>query len=78
MLQLVDTKKKSPPVFLAGEQVWFDIPDYGSGMGRVAGFYTHTDGTNFYAVAPNNPRVTEKYRYICIILPEDELISAPF
>ncbi len=78
MLKLIETTPKRPPVFLAGEQVYFSIPDYGQGMGRVSGFYTHSDGTNLYAVYPNNPRITDSYNYVCIVVPEDQLISAPF
>ena len=48
------------------------------GLGEDTGFYTHTDGTRLYSVLPNNPRITKSYRYVSIIVPEKDLVSAPF
>ena len=66
------------PVFDAGEEVFFDIPDYGKGRGNVVAFFTHKDGTNLYAVYPKNERISKRYPYVCIIVPESDLVSAPF
>ncbi len=78
MLQLTETKPQRPPCFDPGEEVYFDIPDYGQGRGHVAAFYRHSDGTNLYAVYPKNPRITDRYKYVCVIVEEDKLISCPF
>jgi hypothetical protein len=78
MLTLVNTVPKHPPCFAPGEEVFFDIPDYGQGRGHVAGAATHPDGTNLYAVYPKNPRITTKYPYVCVIVAEKDLISCPF
>jgi len=64
--------------FDPGEEITFDVLDYGSGRGHVAGFYTHKDGTRLYAVYPKNPRNRPDYQYVCIICREDQLISTPF
>ena len=66
------------PILDPGEEVIFDVPNYGSGRGHVAAFYTHSDGTILYAVLPNNPRISKSYGYVSIIVPEKDLVSAPF
>lgn len=66
------------PDFDPGEEVTFDIPDYGSGRGHIAAYYLHSDGTKLYAVAPNNPRLKENYSYVCVIATAKQLISTPF
>ena len=64
------------PILDPGEEVQFDIADYGSGRGHIAGFYTHSDGTRLYVVLPNNPKISK--RYVSIIVSEKDLVSAPF
>lgn len=64
--------------FEPGEEVSFDIPDYGAGRGNVAAYYTHTDGTKLYAVYPKTPKITKRYAYVCVIIEEKHLISTPF
>ena len=66
------------PKFDPGEEVTFDVPDYGSGRGHISAFYVHPSGDHLYAVYPKNPRVTKKYGYVCIIVKEENLISTPF
>ena len=66
------------PVFDPGEEVYFDVANYGRGRGNVAGFYRHTDGTKLYAVYPKTERSGTSYQYLCLIVPEADLISAPF
>lgn len=64
--------------FDPGEEVSFDVPNYGSGRGHVAGYYTLSDGSSLVVVFPKNPRVTKDYGYVCIVVPEKELKSTPF
>ena len=78
MIQTIDIKKKSPPKFDPGEEVYFEIEDYGAGRGNVAAFYIHNDGSRLYAVYPKNPRLSDRYNYVCIIIREEELMSTPF
>lgn len=66
------------PKFDLGEEVSFDIPDYGRGRGHVSAFYCHKDGTKLYTVLPKNPKITKKYPYLCIMVLESELTSTPF
>ena len=66
------------PILEPGEEVLFDVADYGSGRGNVAAYYTHPDGTRLYAVLPNNPKISKKYGYVSIICAEKDLVSAPF
>lgn len=68
----------SEPSFDPGEEVSFDISDYGAGRGNVAAFYIHSDGTRLYAVYPKTPKITKKYGYVCFIIEEKYLISTPF
>lgn len=61
------------------DEVTFDVEGFGSGRGQIAGMYVHTDGTRLYAVYPKHPRPKDHpYQYVCIIIPEDKLISTPF
>ena len=71
-------ESENPPKFDPGEEVYFDLANYGTGKGLVAAFYVHSDGSRLYAVLPNTPRISQKYGYISIIVGEDKLISAPF
>ena len=66
------------PSFDPGEEVYFDIENYGTGRGHVTGFYTHVDGTKLYAVYPKTQRPGSSYNYVCLIVPEKGLVSAPF
>lgn len=66
------------PKFDPGEEVTFDVPNYGSGRGHIAGFYVHTDGTRLYVVFPKNQRNRPDYKYVSIIVEENKLISTPF
>jgi hypothetical protein len=64
--------------FDPGEEVAFDVTNYGSGRGHVAGYYTLPDGTNLVAVYPKSPKISKNDGYICLIVPEKDLISTPF
>lgn len=64
--------------FEPGEEVFFDIPNYGAGKGNIAAFYIHTDGTKLYAIYPKTQHNSSNYKYVCLIVPETELVSTPF
>ena len=66
------------PTFDPGEEVYFDIPNYGTGRGNVVAFHLTKDGISLYAVYPKTPRVSESSPYVCFIAEEKQLISAPF
>jgi hypothetical protein len=66
------------PVFDPGEEVYFDIPNFGTGRGHVTAFYRHKDGTALYSVYPKTPRISDAHPYLCLIAEEKQLISAPF
>jgi hypothetical protein len=64
--------------FNPGDEVTFDIPNYGCGKGNIAGYFVHNDGTKLYAIYPKNPRINSNYNYVCVITEEKNLVPTPF